>query len=393
MRVLSMAGPDSAASPARMVLSAMCASLLGIGLSRFAYTPLLPELVSAHWFTASDAAYLGAANLAGYLAGALLARPLAARLTGIGAMRAMMALAALSFFACAFPISFLWFFGWRVLSGVSGGVLMVLVAPTILPHVPEARRGLAGGVIFAGVGAGIALSGTLVPLLLRGGLVWTWLGLGVLAVALAALAWGGWPPAEPVAKRRARFVWPPRVLAIVCLLYGLNAVGLVPHMTLLVDFVARGLGQGIAAGARYWVIFGLAAMAGPILAGHVADRIGFRLALRGAFLLQALAVALPILSEGPLSLTVSSLIVGAFVPGIVPLVLGRVRELTAGDADRQKAAWSLCTIGFALGQAAGAYGMSYLFALTGGAHLLIFGLGAVALAAAFLMEITTSRKS
>ncbi|MDB5376212.1 MAG: transporter [Rubritepida sp.] len=391
MRTLSRANPGRVASPARMVLSAMCASLLGIGLSRFAYTPLLPELVSSHWFSSSDAAYLGAANLAGYLAGALLARPLAARLTPVGAMRAMMALAALSFFACAFPVSFLWFFGWRVLSGVSGGVLMVLVAPTILPHIPESRRGLAGGMIFAGVGAGIALSGTLVPLLLQAGLVRTWLGLGVLAVALAALAWGGWPPAGPVAARRVRFVWPPRVLAIVCLLYGLNAVGLVPHMTLLVDFVARGLGQGIAAGAGYWVVFGLAAMAGPILAGHVADSIGFRRALRGAFLLQALAVALPVWSHGPLALTVSSLIVGAFVPGIVPLVLGRVRELTPGDADRQKAAWSLCTIGFALGQAAGAYGMSYLFALTGGAHLLIFGLGAAALAAAFLIEIATSR--
>lgn len=391
MRTLSMAGPEGAATPARMVLSAMCASLLGIGLARFAYTPLLPELVAAHWFAAPDAAYLGAANLAGYLAGALSARALAVRLTSTGALRAMMVLAAASFFACAFPLSFLWFFGWRVLSGVAGGVLMVLVAPTVLPHVPEARRGLAGGVIFAGVGAGIALSGTLVPLLLQGGLRQTWLGLGVLAVVLAALAWGGWPRPESAAVRGPRLVRPSRVLVVVTLVYGLNAVGLVPHMTLLVDFVARGLGQGIAAGARYWVIFGLAAMAGPILAGHVADRIGFRRALRGALLLQAAAVALPIWSEGPVALTLSSLVVGALVPGIVPLVLGRVRELTAGDVERQKAAWSLATIGFALGQAAGAYGMSALFALTGGVHLLIFALGAAALLLAFLVETAAGR--
>lgn len=392
MRSLSMAGPAGVASPGRMVLSAMCASLLGIGLARFAYTPLLPELVAAHWFTASQATYLGAANLAGYLAGALLARPLAMRLTGTGALRAMLALAAASFFACAFPISLPWFLGWRVLSGISGGVLMVLVAPTVLPHVPQARRGLAGGIIFAGVGAGIALSGTLVPLLLQGGLVRTWLGLGLLAVALAALAWEGWPPAGPATPRRAlRFTWPSRALAFLCVIYGLNAAGLVPHMTLLVDFVARGLGQGIDAGARYWVVFGLAAMAGPILAGHVADRIGFRRALRGALLLQAFAVALPIWSAGPIALTLSSLVIGALVPGIVPLVLGRVRELTPGDADRQKAAWGLATIGFALGQAAGAYGLSALFAASGGAHLLLFGLGAAALLLAFLVESLSAR--
>ena len=46
----------------------------------------------------------------------------------------------------------------------------VLAAPTVLPHIPPSRRGLVGGVIFMGVGAGIAASGTLVPLLLRQGL-------------------------------------------------------------------------------------------------------------------------------------------------------------------------------------------------------------------------------
>jgi hypothetical protein len=58
-------------SPWRAPLSALCASLIGIGLSRFAYTPLIPPLVTQHWFSPSQAAYLGAANLAGYLAGAL----------------------------------------------------------------------------------------------------------------------------------------------------------------------------------------------------------------------------------------------------------------------------------------------------------------------------------
>ena len=44
--------------------------------------------------------------------------------------------------------------------------------------------------------------------------------------------------------------------------YGLNAAGLVPHMLFLVDYVARGLGQGVDAGARYWVVYGLGAVAG-----------------------------------------------------------------------------------------------------------------------------------
>ena len=34
----------------RAVLSAFCTSLIGIGLARFAYTPLLPVIIGAHWF-------------------------------------------------------------------------------------------------------------------------------------------------------------------------------------------------------------------------------------------------------------------------------------------------------------------------------------------------------
>jgi hypothetical protein len=81
----------------RGVLSAFCASLIGIGLARFAYSPLLPAIVGAHWFEPATAAYLGAANLAGYLAGALLGRPISARVRVVTVLRASMALATLAF--------------------------------------------------------------------------------------------------------------------------------------------------------------------------------------------------------------------------------------------------------------------------------------------------------
>jgi predicted MFS family arabinose efflux permease len=158
-------------------------------------------------------------------------------------------------------------------------------------------------------------------------------------------------------------------------------------MILLADFVARGLGQGLQAGARYWVLFGLGAMTGPVLAGYTADRVGFKLALRLAFLVQTMAVGVLAIDTSSISLIVSSIVVGAFVPGIVPLVLGRVHELTFGKAETQKTAWSLCTTAFALGQASAAYGLSYIFTHTGNDYGLLFALGAAALAVAFTIEI------
>src|SRR5438874_6951695 len=187
----------NAASSLRATLAALAANLVGIGLARFGYTPLIPALITAGWFRPSAAVYLGAANLAGYLAGALGARAIAARAGAPTALRAAMALTAASLFACAFPLGFDWFFVWRFISGGTGGVLMALAAPVVMPIIPADRRGLAGGAIFTGVGLGIAASGTLVPALMEWGLAETWFGLGALSLALTALAWNSWPAAVP----------------------------------------------------------------------------------------------------------------------------------------------------------------------------------------------------
>src|SRR6476659_8645608 len=117
----------SEGGPASLPAAAgLCASLVGLGLARFAYTPLIPALISAKWFSPAEAVYLGAANLAGYLAGALIAREFGARAGSVRTLRAMMVLAALCFFACSVPVSFAWFFAWRFLAGLTGGVIMVL---------------------------------------------------------------------------------------------------------------------------------------------------------------------------------------------------------------------------------------------------------------------------
>src|SRR5882672_10138034 len=68
-------------------VAGMCGSLVSIGLARFAYTPLIPPLIQAHWFSPANAVSLGAANFAGYLAGALLARLIAAALSSRQALR------------------------------------------------------------------------------------------------------------------------------------------------------------------------------------------------------------------------------------------------------------------------------------------------------------------
>jgi predicted MFS family arabinose efflux permease len=302
----------------------------------------------------------------------------------------MMLVATVAFVACAYPVSFLWFFAWRLVSGVAGGVVMVLAATTVLPHVTPSRRGLAGGVIFMGVGVGIAASGTLVPLLLRYGLAETWFGLGIVSLMLTLIAWRGWPsePNSATTSHNRRGTHKTSGLRALYVEYGLNAVGLVPHMIFLVDFVARGLNQGLQAGAACWVLFGLGALAGPVVSGQVADRIGFGPALRAAFVIEAAAVALPVFGSSQTCLILSSVVVGAFVPGVVVLVLGRLPELLAQRPSEHKAAWGVATGSFALLQAVAAYGMSYLFVSSGGGYRLLFVLGAASIMLALAVDLS-----
>ena len=374
----------------RATLTGLCASLVGIGLARFAYTPLIPALIAAGWFAPSQAVYLGAANFAGYLAGALAARPLA-RLPVRHVLRGMMTLATLAFFACATSAAFPWFFAWRFAAGLAGGVLMVLAAPSILPFVPARRRGLASGAIFTGVGLGIALSGTLLPPLLRMGPTTAWLGLGGLSLLLTVAAWSGWPRANPVAPSGASGRPLNRAtLWIVVAAYGLNAAGLVPHMVFLVDYVARGLGRGLPAGALCWVVFGLGAAAGPIATGALADRIGFVVAFRLALALQAVAVAVPLMTTTMPALLASAAVAGMFTPGIVPLTLGRIHLLALPGSDEARAGWRLATIAWALGQAMAAYAFSFVFSSTG-AYWPLFATGSAALLCGLTIDLTASR--
>lgn len=375
------------------IFAGLCASLVSIGLARFAYTPLIPSLIQAHWFSAADVIYLGAANLIGYLIGALTGRPIAKRLSNSHTLRLMMLLVTASFFACAFPLSISWFFGWRLVSGIAGGAIMVLVAATVIPHVPAARKGLASGAIFLGVGVGIAGSGTIVPLLLSLGLHDAWIGLGFVALLLTALSWFGWPSREaaasvatPAPEKTEKAQPLGTAMYLLFGQYALMAVGLVPAMVFLVDYITRGLGASAHVGALIWIMYGVGSILGPVVYGWLADRFGARPSIRLVLLVQAIAVSLLCVSSSYGVLALLAVIIGSFPPGIVPLALARVHELVPHH-HQQQLAWSRATVSFATFQALAGYASSAIFNATGGQHVLLFVMASVAIVIALVADL------
>lgn len=337
----------------------LLATLNAVGLSRFAYTPLVPFLIAAGVVTEAGAAYLGAANLAGYLIGAAAAAPLAARI-GLGhGIRAAFAFSILALAACIWPGGFWWYAPWRFIVGVTGAVLMVLGPSFLLAEMPAAERGRSGGVIYTGVGMGIALSSLVVPTLAGTSIAWAWAALTVGALLTAIATWPRWRSGIVLSRAPVPLRGLGLPALLVALAFGMDGIGFIPHMLFWVDYIARSLALGTTAGALQWLMFGIGALLGPWLGGMVGDRIGIGRALILAFLLKSASVLLPVLSGAMPVLTISSLITGALTPGIAALSAARMAELV--EPGRQLRAWGFATLVFGLFQAAGAYGMAYAY--------------------------------
>lgn len=387
-----------------LILIGAGATFAGLGLGRFSYATLLPQLIEAGWFSAAQASHVGAANLLGYLFGALASAPLMRHFSSRTLVRANLLLILLSFLASAWPAPFLWFAAWRLIAGVAGAALMVIGTSSMLGAMQEEDRKRGGPCLFLGIGLGILASATVVPALLTQGLGIAWLGLAAISLLPLGLALWYWPAGvgeqrpsrQPTATsgngtpssharldRASR-----RTIVIVMIAYGLDAIGFVPHTLFWVDTLERQLGQPAGMGALQWALFGIGALLGPFVAGALASMLGWHRALMSALALKALAVALPLFGAGLLGLSLSSLLVGVLIPGSVALTSGRLAEL--GGAAHHPRLWGLATASFAAAQALGAFVFAELYVRLDYAPG-IYALAALALVFAVLLMLSVRR--
>ncbi len=73
------------------------------------------------------------------------------------------------------------------------------------------------------------------------------------------------------------------------------------------------------------------------------------------------------------------------VTGVTTVALARVGARAGASVAARQRGWTQATVAWAVGQAAGTYGMAWLFGATGG-YAALFAIGLAALAAATLVE-------
>lgn len=383
-----------------LLLTGFMATLSGVGLARFAYTALMPQMVHAGWFSGEQVAYLGAANLLGYLIGALAAAPLAERFGALRVLLICWVAVILSFAGCSFAQPMVLFFVWRLISGIAGATLMVLGPSVAMAAAAPRRRATLGPLMFCGIGVGALLAATLVPMFARSNLSAVWWALTALC-ALALLV--GWRAARQIHPHAPMAITPAATAAVpaarlwslavvlVFIAYACDAFGFVPHTVFWVDYLDRELQLGAGYAFTQWAFFGLGAIAGPLCAAYCATRWGWWGTTTGAYALKAVAIGLPLLWVGFAGHALSGFVVGVLSPGMAAITSGYLMQLI-GPAQHKKM-WGYATAAFALLQATAGYLMAFIYAQTG-SYRSLFVLGCAALAlGAILVAFSRSKQA
>ena len=141
-----------------MALGGMLALAAAMGIGRFVYTPILPDMASALGLDAGAAGLIASANFLGYLVGALVVAvphlPGGRRRWFLGGLAG----SALSTAAMAVPSTMPAFMLLRFIGGVASACVLVLGSALVLDHLAAVQRHHRAALHFAGVGVGIAIS-------------------------------------------------------------------------------------------------------------------------------------------------------------------------------------------------------------------------------------------
>lgn len=383
--------------PARLILILSLAPTVGLGIGRFAYALVLPDMRDSLTWSYSAAGFMNTINAAGYLAGALLASRMIRRFGLAASVRWGTLACVLSLALCALSGNFVVLSFARLLAGVGAAAGFVgggALAATIAQSRPE-RANFLLSLFYAGPGIGILASGLAAPFVLQAfgpgswWIVWWAMTLLAIAMTLPLLLAPLHANAIGTATATAKFVIAPLVIYLAA--YFLFGAGYIAYMTFMIAYV-RDAGGGAAAQSAFWSLIGLSAFVTPWVWRRVLalDRGG--LATTIILGVNAIGAAMPIFGHSVWLLALSALVFGVAFFAVVGSTTAFVR------LNYPPAAWptaiAAMTISFGIGQTLGplvvgaitdAMG-SLSVALNVSAAMLAFG----AVLAAFQKKLVTS---
>jgi predicted MFS family arabinose efflux permease len=344
------------AHPARLIIILAIAPAIGLGICRFGYALLLPDMVDSLGWSYSVAGFMNTINAAGYLAGALAANAVIRRLGLFNSVRISAAACVISLFLSALSGNVVIFGVARLLSGIAAAFAFI-AGGTLASNIAQAqprRQAFYLSLFYVGPAVGILVSGMVSPFLLA------WLGAGswrMVWTALAAvsslmalvlpLARVAEPAIEPGATGQGFNV---RSIATYLIGYALFGAGYIAYMTFMVAYVRNAGGSALAQSA-FWTCIGVGAFAQPWVWGGLMAKARSGRVTALLIAITAAGALIPLIGTSPLLLAASALVFGNAFFAVVSSTTAFAR------LNFQPEAWSraiaLLTMSFGAGQTLG----------------------------------------
>jgi predicted MFS family arabinose efflux permease len=346
--------------PARIpsiAMAGMVALAVAMGIGRFAFTPILPEMQHDDGLSLAAAGWLAASNYVGYLAGALAAVRLASGATR--AVRGGLVAVSAATLAMGFTGNLAAWLALRFVAGAASACVLVFAAAWCLErfqsHATPREQSLRGATLFAGVGVGIAFAGIACNVLARAGghAATAWIALGIAALAATGGVWHVFADshaAAPKPEAMPASSWSAQRLRLVAC-YGAFGFGYIIPATFIAA-MTRELEAAADPAARGWAwpLFGAAAAASTFAAAALRRHFADRSIWAASHLVMAAGVVTPLVWGGLAGYMVSALLVGGTFMVATMVGIQEARRVAGAEA---RALIAAMTAAFAVGQIAG----------------------------------------
>ncbi|HEU5083164.1 MAG TPA: MFS transporter [Acidimicrobiales bacterium] len=324
---------------------------------RFTYSVLLPAVRDDLGISNTVAGLLGTANVGAYLLGTLLIIRATATVRLLTIMRVGLALSLSGLVIAGMAPNGPVLAVGLVVMGLGGACIWIPSPAIAAAGVPEERRGLAVGMIGAGIGVGIVFAGRLAEVLRGRWGAEAWQDLyrieAVIGVAVALAIVALLRPTagrDPVPARASSGLavlrtmpgWVPLTLAYAA--FGFSYLLAITYLTARLEDDA-GYSEGRA--AAMFALVGLATVVGGVVLGAIADRVGPRLALVGGFATFA-AGAAAVLTGREVVVAAGAVAIGTMFGGLPSVIATYIVQ--ASDHVSYGPRYAVATLAFGIAQ-------------------------------------------
>ncbi|MCE5359057.1 YbfB/YjiJ family MFS transporter [Staphylococcus pseudintermedius] len=319
----------------RQLALGMIALFIVIALGRFAYTPILPFMQLDTGLDNKSVGLLATFNYLGYLIGAML--PIFYIMKNkVFDLKCYLLLNVATMLLFGVTDHFVIWSLLRLLNGISSGAVFVLASNIVLEALHLARREGIAGLLYSAVGLGLFSSSLFIFLytdVTHWRETWIWLGSAAFILALIIIVCLRENPTlpEPASHkahgpekviRYSKKFYIPFAIAYFCegagyIITGTFLVAIVKTMPTLSEYAALS-----------WMFVGLGAIPATVLWSMIGQRIGICLSVILAFLLQIVAVLMPIFTVNAFAIALSSMIFGATFLGLTTLFMSKSHQIT-----------------------------------------------------------------